>query len=91
MNKELIYKDDALACVNRAFMTQTYKAIEAIPAVDAIERKSGEWAHYPCCDTTGALLHKCTECGATVACITPYCPICGTKMKSQPYRKREGE
>ena len=37
MSKELIYKDDALACVNGAFMTQTYKAIEAIPAVDAVK------------------------------------------------------
>ena len=67
MSSELIWKSDALACVNEAFMTQTYKAIEAIPTVDAIERKRGEWrivGQYK--DRSGRIVDRleCSECNA---------------------------
>ena len=54
-----------------------YKAIDAVPAADVVERKKGKWletdSHEPC-------WFKCDQCGRLHDFLDSYCPNCGCSM-----------
>ena len=60
-----------------------YKAIDAVPAADVVERKTGTWEQ-----DNPFTKPRCSECGEPCFglhgfdyTLTPYCPNCGSRME----------
>ena len=84
-----IKREDALAQVNGAFMTETYKKIEAVPSADVVERKRGKWIIG---ENENEGWCKCSVCGYTNSTCEVYsigfgaynfCPNCGSDMRER--------
>ena len=79
MDKELIYREDALRCEEQSHYAYVSLRgmLKTIPAVDAIEVRHGIWSKNNHIYQTGIY---CSICDKRSLARTNYCPNCGAKM-----------
>lgn len=58
-----------------------YKAIDAVPAADVVERKTGKWIKTDKHDIYYQSGYECSICGVLTTCHGNYCPNCGARME----------
>ena len=93
MNKETIYREDAINAINLLAriphdVASAYYAdmsINAICSLPSADRPRGEWILECDAEGEGDNLYRCSECGCNYGCqeydIPNFCPNCGAKMK----------
>ena len=52
---------------------------DAMPTIDAVEVKHGEWIMYPISDG----MNQCSKCGVLRFGESNYCPNCGARMDGE--------
>lgn len=87
---DYISREAALACfrdwvdrhgdVHTADEMPEYRAIEALPTVDAAPIRHGRWIRQG--DRSKPLYgwNICSECGAVLGSVAPYCSECGATL-----------
>ena len=63
-----------------------YKAIDAVPAADVVERKKGKWKRaYLDHEAMGKRpsIFYCSACNQCIAYPVNYCPNCGADMRGE--------
>ena len=55
--------------------------INKMPTIEP-ERKKGKWHHYES-------MYTCSECGASLEDISPWCPMCGADMRQGEENERD--
>ena len=81
----LIYADDAIYELERAFPVEDYgkiiRCISRTQTADVLERKTGNWVGV---DDEPCEVWECDRCGYIMECYeddrTNYCPNCGAQM-----------
>ena len=84
---DLISREETIKCIKKWFYILGQNpdvlvdSIISLPQIDP-EHSQGSWRNVDG-------MYSCSECGSEFYDMSPYCPICGAKMKELPNREDE--
>lgn len=88
---DYIKREDVIDRLEKTFLLQAPTAraiVEAIPAADVVERKTGKWIDEALCSTSSyGVYHvnRCSVCRSAEPMLSRknYCPNCGADMRGE--------